>query len=65
MVITNTKTNRSWLFEYNDWLSLYHGLGKTRVELVPTRELEKHKKTTYQIVVVTGDVTSASTDANV
>lgn len=62
--ITNTKTNRTWLFEYNDWLSLYHGLGKTKIELLPTRELEKFKKTTYQIITVTGDLSNASTDAN-
>lgn len=59
------KTNRTWLFEFNDWLSLYHGLGKTKIELIPTRELEKYKKTNYQIVVVTGDLPNASTDANV
>jgi hypothetical protein len=54
-----------WLFECNDWLSLEHGLGKTRVQLLPTHQLEKYTQTDYQIVVVTGDRLGAGTDANV
>ncbi len=65
VLITNTKTHRSWLFECNDWLSRDHGLYKTRVTLVPTRELEKYAETEYKIVTITGDKPDASTDANV
>ena len=65
IVITNTKTHRSWLFECNDWLSLEHGLGKIKVQLTPTRELEKYTQTDYEIVTVTGDKLGAGTDANV
>lgn len=65
ILITNTKSHKSWLFECGDWLSLEHGLGKTKVNLTPTRELEKYTSTDYEIVVVTGNKKLAGTDANV
>lgn len=65
IVVTNTKTNRSWLFECNDWLSMDHGLGKTRIQLMPTRQMEKYSKTDYKIVTITGDKLGAGTDAKV
>ena len=65
VIVTNTKLNRSWLFELNDWLSLHYGLGKTKIQLFPTRELEKYTHTDYEIVVITGDILGAGTDANV
>lgn len=65
IVITNNKSHKSWLFECNDWLSLDHGLGKTRIQLAPTRALEKYSVTDYEVVVVTGDKRMAGTDANV
>ena len=63
VTITNTKTHRVWLFECNDWLSLEHGLGKTRIQLLPSHQLEKYTHTDYQIAVVTGDKLGAGTDA--
>lgn len=63
--ITHSKSRRTWLFECNDWLSLEHGLGKTRIQLTPTRLLEKYTETDYEIVVVTGDKRMAGTDSNV
>lgn len=65
ITITNTKTHRVWLFECNDWLSLDHGLGKTRIQLQPSHLLEKYTHTDYQIATVTGDKLGAGTDANV
>lgn len=65
ILITNTRTHRSWLFECNDWLSLHHGLGKTKIQLLPNRELEKYTHTDYKIIVITGDKQFAGTDANV
>lgn len=65
IMVTNTKTNRSWLFEYNDWLSLDHGLKTTRIQLLPTRQIEKYIRTDYKIIVITGDKVGAGTDANV
>lgn len=65
VLVTNTKTGRSWLFEYNDWLSLDHGLKTTRIQLMPTRQIEKYIRTDYKIVVITGDKTGSGTDANV
>ena len=63
--VTNTKTNRTWIFECNDWLSLHYGLGKTKIQLAASRELEKYTHTDYEIVTVTGDILGAGTDANV
>ena len=63
--ITHSKSHRTWLFECNDWLSLEHGLGKTRIQLTPTRLLEKYNETDYEVVVVTGDKKMAGTDSNV
>ena len=65
IVVTHTKSHRSWLFECNDWLSTDHGLGKTRIQLTPTRLLERYTETDYEIVVVTGDKKLAGTDSNV
>lgn len=59
------KSRRSWLFECNDWLSLEHGLGKTKIHITPTRTLDKYTHTDYEIVTVTGDKQNAGTDANV
>ena len=65
ILVTNTKTHRSWLFDCNDWLSLHHGIGKNRIQLLPTRVLEKYTHTEYKIISVTGDRAGAGTDANV
>jgi hypothetical protein len=65
ILITNAKTNRSWFFECNDWLSRDHGLGKTRIQLLPTRLLEKYTQTEYKIVTITGNKNGSSTDSNV
>ena len=65
ILITNTKSHRSWLFECNDWLSLDHGLGKTKIHIVPTRQLDKYTQTDYEIVTITGDRLGAGTDAQV
>ncbi len=65
ILITNTKSQRTWLFECNDWLSLGHGLGKTKIQLAATRQVDKYSVTDYEVVVVTGDKKMAGTDANV
>lgn len=59
------KSHRSWLFECNDWLSLEHGLFKTKIHIKPTRQIEKYTHTDYEIVTVTGDKQNAGTDAKV
>ena len=65
ILVINTRTHRSWLFDCNDWLSLHHGIGKNRIQLLPTRVLEKYAHTEYKVTVVTGDKPGAGTDANV
>ena len=65
ILVTNTRTHRSWLFDCNDWLSLHHGIGKNRIQLLPTRVLEKYIHTEYKLAVITGDKPGAGTDANV
>lgn len=65
IVITNTRTHRSWLFECNDWLSLDHGLRKTKIHIMPTRQTDKYAHTDYEIITITGDKLGAGTDANV
>jgi hypothetical protein len=59
------KTQRTWLFECNDWLSLHHGIGSNAVQLSVARELAKYAQTEYEVVTVTGDRKNAATDANV
>jgi lipoxygenase homology domain-containing protein 1 len=55
ITITNMKTNRTWLFECNEWLSRHQGFCQTFVQLMPTRQIEKYLKTDYEIVTITGN----------
>lgn len=65
ITVTNTKTKKITSFDCNEWLSLHHGLYRTKVQLFPTRLREKYFETDYEIIVITGDRQFAGTDANV
>ncbi|PAA79474.1 hypothetical protein BOX15_Mlig008366g2 [Macrostomum lignano] len=57
--VTNLQTKRSWMFLNNHWLSLYKEDGQTCRELFAVR----CTKTSYEVVVVTGDQEGAGTDS--
>lgn len=59
--LTNMAKKKCWSFPCYQWLSLFHGDGHSERKLVP----QKLVKTEYKVVIVTGDVTDAGTNANV
>ncbi|CAF0870561.1 unnamed protein product [Didymodactylos carnosus] len=76
ILITNVRTDRSWYFHCNKWLSLFPpGDGSLSIELYPSNkagdllddrfESSLPKITDFEIVCVTGDKRNAGTDANV
>ncbi|XP_071954737.1 lipoxygenase homology domain-containing protein 1-like [Antedon mediterranea] len=62
--VTNLHTKKSWLFFCSQWLSLFHNDCQISRNLRPV-DAKKYGKTQYEIVVITGDVAGAGTDANV